>query len=277
MVDQPKRGKGGDVKKAPPGFYTARQAYERLGMNKQQFYKNVGGLITRVVLPGSKNGFYRVEDIELLAVAREHALLGRKVPPSTFRVATAEDAQGIHDVIVSLGWPATPPEIRKSWLTVNPEIDWVVTPPGSNLIVGYISAVPYTPLVMERMMTGRIKGKDIKPEDILPFEPGKQYDLFVGLAERIKTKGEVQYANYGLRLVFGFRHVIWAWAERDIFIHRLMAHSAEEAGQDLASLLAFKQVPGVSGDLYPRYVFDFETSQSAFARRYRETWKKQER
>lgn len=268
-----KRGRGGNVKKAPEGYYTARQAYERLGMGKQQFYKNIGTLITRVVLPGSKDGVYIREEIELLATLREHGLAtNRKLPPTTFRQATAIDAQGIVDVLASLGWKTTTAELRITWYEVNAEIDHVVL--QGNLVMGYLSATPYTDEIMDKVVRGQIKGWQIKPQDILPFEEGKTYDLFVGLAERKKPdENPEQYARYGLRLVLGFRDFLMeTLRERNIRIRFLLANSAEEDGQNLADALGFVRQEASPEDRYPIYVLDMEHSEAAWVQRYRALW-----
>lgn len=273
MVDQSKRGRGGNVKIAPPGYYTARQAYERLGMNKQQFYKNVGTLITRVVLPGSKDGMYIQEEINLLATLRQRGLMENvKLPPTTFRQAIHADAQGIVDVLESLGWKTTTAELRIKWYQVNPEIDHVVL--QGNLVMGYLSATPYTDEVMDKIVRGQVKGWQIKPEDILPFEEGNTYDLFVGLAERKKPQDKPeQYARYGLRLVLGFREfLVETLRNRNIRIRFLLANSAEKDGQNLADALGFVKQERSSEDRYPIYILDMEHSDALWVQRYRALW-----
>lgn len=116
-------------------------------------------------------------------------------------------------------------------------------------------------------MSGRLRSWDLSLDDIQTFEPGREYDVFVGLAERQSAR---ERGYYGLRLVLGFRHVLEEWAKRGIIIHRLLGHSDEEAGQQLARIVGFVPTPGNQGDLFPRYELDLLTSDSHFARRYRE-------
>ena len=60
--------RGGDVKKAPPGFYTAREARERLNILPSAFQTMVTkGEIERVIPPLRREGYYKIEDIDRLA------------------------------------------------------------------------------------------------------------------------------------------------------------------------------------------------------------------
>ena len=272
-----KRQRGGDVRRAPDErYYTAKEAQARLKMSKQTFYKRVkDGLITPVTLPGVHDRYYLKEEIDLLATLREHGLEEHsKLPPTIFRQASAEDAQGVVDVLGSLGWKGAPATLLIQWYEINPEIHHIVI--QGTIIMGYISAIPLTDEVMEKRLRGLLEAAQIKPEDVLPFENGQVYDLFVGLAERKKPKDKPeQYARYGLRLVFGFRRFLMEdLYKRGIRIRFLLAHSAEEDGQKLADALGFvRQEPGPQ-DRYPIYILDMEHSDTLWVQRYRELWRK---
>lgn len=263
--------RGGDRKaSAPAGYYTAAEAMRRLNIPKATFYYyRSQGKIHEVVPPLKSNGYYLKKEIDELAEATTLLLLQHmteeQLAPTEFRVATPEDAEGIRAVILSLGWPATPAEKRRAWFKVNPMLDHVVVQDG--VIMGYINTLPLKPAAMEGMLSGHKRGATVLPSDIYSFEPGKEYDLFCGLAERKDAK---ERGRYGMRLVLGFRRVLEEWARQGIIIHRLLAHSAEEDGQKLCAILGLEPLPAKPGDLYPRYGIDLFTSQHPFARQYRE-------
>jgi hypothetical protein len=241
------------TKKAPAGYYTASQAAHRLGLPIATFHYYVKqGKIPKYVPPLKSEGFYAKSFIDKLAVTE-------------FRVATPEDADGIVDILNSLGWPTTTVEQRRARLERNPEIDHVVIDEGR--IQGYVNAMPLTTESLEGMMSGRLRSWDLNLTDIQVFEPGHEYDLFVGLAERQSAR---ERGYYGLRLVLGFRRVLEEWAKRGIIIHRLLGHSNEEVGQELARILGFSTIEGKPGDLFPRFMLDLLASDSHFASRYRE-------
>lgn len=267
MSETEKRKRGGDVKRAPRGFYTARQAQIRLGMNKQMFYRQVeAGVITRVQLPLSKDGFYVREEIDLLADERTLALLEhmveKRMEPTLFRAATEEDAQGISNVLASLGWAGPSTDTRRAWYTVNNQIDYVVV--QNEVVMGYVSITPYTEEALEARMAGKGSAA-MHPSDILPFHPGS-YDVFIGIA----TRDVPHRARYSKRLIFGVRRVLEEWAMNGIVIRRMCAVSAEKDGQELCDVLGFERLPSKEGDTFPRYVLDLETSPSQLAQQYRE-------
>lgn len=277
MTTHPRRG--GDVRKAPEGFYTAKQAWTRLQMSKQTFYERIkDGLIQRVVLPGWHDGFYSIEEINLLATLREQGIVTHsRMRRTTFRQATAKDAVGVADVLTSLGWEGAPADLLIKWYGVNPEIHHIVV--QGAFIMGYISAIPFTDEVMEKRLRGQIESAEVKARDILPFEDNHEYNLFVGIAERRKPKvNPERYAKYGLRLVLGFRRFLMEdLYKRGIRIKLLLAHSAEEDGQKLASALGFVPQPynPQKPDRYPIYILDMEHSDALWVQKYRELWKEQ--
>ncbi len=166
---------------------------------------------------------YIQEQIELLAeeriLSRLAHLSEKQLGPIEFRVATSDDAFGIYRVLASFGWPATPPALRQTWYQVS----------------------------------GRKKSWQMKATDILPFESGKHYDLFTGIAVR----DIAHRAAYTTKLVYGMRRQITIWRQSGIMIDRLLAHSAEKEGQQLAVLLGFREDQAQPGDLYPRFILDF--------------------
>lgn len=239
-------------KKAPAGYYTASEAARRLGLPISTFHYYVKqGKIPKVTPRLRSEGYYEKSFVDKLAAAE-------------FRVATPDDAEGIVDVLKSLGWTTTSVEQRRERLKKNPEIDHVVVDEG--VIQGYVNAIPLTPEALEGMMSGRMRSWDLSLDDILTFEPGHEYDLFVGLAERQTARAR---GYYGLRLVLGFRHVLEDWGRQGIIIHKLLGHSDEAIGQELARILGFRPVPGLPGDLFPRYELDLLSEDNHFLRGYK--------
>lgn len=271
---QEKRTRGSGRKRAPEGFYTAQQAQKRLGLAKTSFYYYVNnGKIKPVVPPLRKEGYYSKEEIDQLAdemtlLFLQHAK-EQQLPPTEFRIATEEDAQGIVDVLTSLGWSASPVSLRRSWYRVNPLIDYVVL--QNNLVMGYLNIVPYVPEALENLMSGKWGGRDIRPQHILSFTPG-EHDVFIGIVTR-----DVPYRErYGRRLLSGIRQVMEAWARQGIIIHRMHAVSAEPDGIALCEALGFNLQPRKEGDRpnFNRFVLDLTTSAHPFAQRYREAIQK---
>lgn len=264
-----RKGRGGDVKRAPSGYYTARQAQERLEMKPSTFrYYILKGKIKRHVPPLKTEGYYRKAEIDRLAA--EMALFLHTAtedqPTTETRVALPSDAQGVVEVLTSMGWQTATADQRRSWYKVNPYQDYVAVRNGQ--VAGYIWAVPLKAEALEEMMSGTKRGWHIQPQDILPYEPGRAYNLYVGVASRKDVEQHTQ--RVGFRLISGFFTFLEELAEQGITIHQLYAVSAEPDGQKLCRDLGFIQQPAMEGDKFPRFMLDLRTSNSHFAKLYRQ-------
>jgi hypothetical protein len=266
--------RGGNTKVAPPGYYTATEAYTRLGLNRSTFFYLVKtGKIPKYIPPLRSEGFYDKKDINRMAA--EIALFFHTQEEETSidtRVARPEDAQGIHAVLAEgFGWRTASVEQRLAWYTVNPLIDYIVM--LNDEVVGYITAVPYRLRAMEDIMSGRRRAWDMTPDDIVSYTPVNHpsfqvaYDLYVGIAVRQDRPNPKWLA---FRLISGWIGWLEEMLAKGIVIGRLYAVSAEPDGQRLCTSLGFMQLPAKTGDLFPRYMLDLETSSHHFARRYRE-------
>lgn len=269
--EKPKRKRGGGVKKAPPGYYMPREAREKLGMTESSFnYYVRQGKIKKYVPPLRSEGFYSKKEIDRLAAQMElfiHEITDEKQTAVT-RIAQPVDAQGIVDVLLSFGWQTTTAQQRIDWYAVNPYVDYVALVDNS-VVGGYIHAVPYTAETLEALMSGKKHSRQVQPSEILPYESGRTYDLYIGIALRKDIPHYTQ--RVGFRLISGFFAFIGELAEQQIFISRLYAVSDQEDGMKLCRDLGFVQLPAQEGDKFPRWMLDLETSDSRFARLYRET------
>ena len=263
--------RGGAVKKAPAGYYTAQDAQKKLGMNASTFgYYVRKGKIKRHVPPMRTEGFYEKREIDQLA-SEIAIFLHSNIednPTTKTRVAVADDTPGIVEVLTSMGWKTATAEQRADWYTVNPLIDYIVI--KQEMVVGYIHAVAYKNNILEDMMSGKKRSWNIQKDDILRYEPGNTYDLYIGIATRQDIPNQKQYA---FRLISGFISFMEELAQQRIFIHHLYGVSAEPDGQKLSKALGFAQQPAKKDDLFPRFQLDLRTSNSIFARRYREVVK----
>ncbi|SRR6266487_1444929 len=271
MSEKPKRKKtGGGPKRAPQGYYTAKQARERLGMTPSAFsYLVRQGRIKKYVPPLKVEGYYERREIDRLANEMALYLHTTTVeePETETRTALPEDAEGIVHVLAVLGWQTTTPEQRREWYVVNPYLDYVVLFHGE--IAGYIHAAPFKPDALEDIMSGKRRSWDMTPQDYLAYKPGRAYDLYIGIA--VRPDVEKHTRRFGFRLISGFIDFLGELAERHIVIRRLYAVSDEDDGKKLCRALGFIEQPKQEGDRFPRFLLDLETSDAHFARIYRES------
>jgi hypothetical protein len=268
MTDE-KRKRGGDVKRAPNGYYTAKQAQERLGMKASTFrYYVLRGKIKRHIPPLKTEGYYSRSEIDRLATEMAlymHAATEETQTTET-RIAQPADAQGVVEVLTVMGWQTATAEQRISWYAVNKWVDYIAIVEGR--VAGYIHAVPYKPDALEGIMSGSKRSWHIQPSDILPYESGRQYDLYIGIATRKDVEHHTQ--RVGFRLISGFFTFLEELAEQQITIRRLYAVSDQKEGMTLSTNLGFVQLPAQEGDRFPRFMLDLQKSDSHFARLYQQ-------
>lgn len=253
--------------RAPKGLYTASEAIKRLGMAPTTFHHYVKtGKIKKITPPGRSEGFYEKAYIDQMAKASQLFAIQYATDKITFSKATPEDAQGIYEVIASL-WGTlftTPVEIRLSWYHKNPSIDYVVKKEG--IVAGYITIMPLKHEIIEQLMKGKIRGWDIKADDILPFTPGIPLECYTGAAIRA---GVYQPERYGMRLILGVMETMREFAREGIFIKKLYAVSDTPDGVKLSRDLGFEEEPPAPNSTFRQFTFDLETSDSPYAEEYR--------
>ncbi len=186
---------------------------------------------------------------------------------ATFAVAKPEDAQGIYEVIASL-WGTlhtTPVQTRLSWYQKNPEIDHIVK--QEDEVTGYVTIMPMKHEAIEKLIAGKIRGWDIKPDDILPFMPGVPLECYTGIAVKA---GVNKPKEYGMRLLSGILNTMRSYAKKGIVITKLYAVSDTPNGVKLSRDLGFEEEQPAPGSTFNQYVLDLEKSESPFAVEYRE-------
>lgn len=264
--------------KTLPGYLSPGQVMKRIGVNRNMLATFVrSGVLTPNDFSeqGIKTALFAEQEVEDVRAELLLAMLKRTsahVPPMYFRTVKKEDAYGVVSVLTSHGWPTTTAGQRLEWYEKNPEIDHVVVQPfnGQEVIAGYINAVPYTQEALEKMMRAEWRGWNIKQEHILAFEPGKTYDLFIGLAARADI---LNVAECGRMLITHFAHdVLPDLAARGIVIEHLYAHTDEEAGYKWLRALGFveQDKPGK----FARYELNLRTIDNPLAHAYQAALKR---
>ena len=254
--------------KSFPGFYSPGETMKVIGITDRNLLRSFvdSGRLTPEHPGGKATAQYKIEQVEALANELRIFILqsSREYTDVEIRSATPADAAGIVAVLTSRGWKTATALQRISWYEVNPCIDFLVSFKGE--IAGYINAAPYVTDAMEDMMSGRKRSWHMTPDDILSYEKGKIYDLYVGVAVKQDLPNHTFLAS---RLIAGFIVFLKGLAKQGIRFSHLYAVSAEPDGQKLCDDLGFERQPAQEGDLFPRYVLNLETSNSSFAKQYR--------
>jgi len=255
--------------KAPKGFYTASEVMKLLGIPSSTLYDLVkAGKIERAVEPNRRDGYYPKRPVDEMVRARQLFLLQYATDPAIFVKATAQDAQGIYDVGVSLwGAMGTPPvETRLGWYHSNPDIDYVIKQEGT--VAGYISLMPLKRETLRQLMSGEKRGWEVKPDEVLPFMPGVPLECFV-MAIGIRA-GLRKAEKYGMRLLIGSIHVLGELARESVIIEKLYAISSSSGGMKACCELGFEEIDPLPETTRKRFVLDVATSNSLLLREYHE-------
>jgi len=254
--------------RAPKGLYTASEAIKKLNMAPTTFHHYVRtGRIKKITPPGRSEGYYERAYIDKMAKASQLFAIQYATDTATYSVATPEDAQGIYEVITSL-WGSlftTPVETRLSWYKKNPEIDYVVKQDG--IVAGYVTIMPLKHETIEGLLTGKIRGWDIKQDDILPFTPEIPVECYTGIAVRA---GVYKPEKYGMRLILGIMETMLELARKGVSIKKLYAVSDTPDGVKISRDLGFEETSPAPGSTFRQFTLDLETSNSPYALEYRQ-------
>jgi hypothetical protein len=249
-------------------YYTAKEARERLGVDKNRFHYLVRTeRIRRFVPPGRQRGYYLKTEIdrlarELLAFVTYDEQAGIQVR----HARTEEELLQEHELATLLfGSAVHSLETRRAWLARNPDLDLIVVDHGQ--VVGFLNLLPCREPVIEAFIQGHIRGWDIKPEDVLPFEPGKELScIIMGMA----TTPDVQpsrRAIYGARLISGLMSFLEELARKSVVISKFYATSATPTGIAILRHAGFHEINRIGNRIAFR--LDITTSDSPLATEYR--------
>ena len=155
-------------------------------------------------------------------------------------------------------------DVWYSWLQRNPEIFNIVT--HDDDIVGYISLIPLPIEVIDKVMRGA-HPTTIKPDDVLPFEPGKSYDLYAHMWGTTTKLSELQKRTVGSTILRELRRTFASFARRSIDIRSIWTRSNTKDGIRISKHLGFEDlvIPGVTDDPDPehrKHVFRVNTLSS---------------
>ncbi len=255
--------------KAPKGFYTASEVMRLLGISSSTLYDFVkAGKIERVVEPPRKDGYYPKRPIDEMVRAKHLFLIQYSTDTATFMKATAQDAQGIYDVGLSLwGTMGTPTvETRLGWYQTNPDIDYVVK--QEDAVAGYVSLMPLKHETIKQLLSGEKRGWEVRPDEILPYTPGMPLECFV-MALGVHA-GLHKAEKYGMRLLIGSIHALGELARKGVIIERLYATSNSPDGIKVCRDLSFQEIEPTPESTRRCFVLDTATSNSPLLQEYHE-------
>jgi hypothetical protein len=244
-------------KKAPAGYMTAGEAAHALGIPGSTFRHYMGlGLIPREIPQERSEGFYLATLIEALVpvFAQRKSLSPRElraqvvqvrdriVPRKPAAPPAATDWIGFDDLpfvqhldIEMYGAAATVEmAITWQWWQRNPKMCRILYNARDRREVwGAVTVMPLREETLFRLLRQEIEERDIKPEDILPYEEGHDYSCYVA-SLLIRPEHRVHLRKL-LQSMFDY----WCDLYPTIKISSLYANVTSEQGMQVVHHLFF--------------------------------------
>lgn len=262
-------------KKAPDGFYTAREAIATIGIPVSSFYHLVkAGTIKGTVLPGRKEAIYPKTEIDRYARALRAVIEKFSNETMSFSVALQEDIPEIHALVVAnCGGVhhAVPQEVMAAWTRRNPQALHVLRK-GSE-IVGYVSMFPLPLDTIMKRMAGQYLNRTMPIDDIQPYVPGQSINLYI--AEAVVNLQDNNRRRLGARLLSEMSKFIYGLAEQDIAITDLYAVGTSAFGIRISRSFGMQPMDLPEGTREDRIPFHLEiaTSDSPLVAEYRRIYR----
>lgn len=257
-------------KKAPAGFYSAREAIEAIGIPPSSFYHLVrAGTIKGTKLPGKKEAIYPKDAIDRYARAIQAHIERFTRDTFSFGIALKEDLPEIRALIAAnfKVVPPVPESIMEAWIRQNPEALHVLR--RGNEIVGYVAMWPMSNDTIMRRMRGEILHRSIPIDDIQPYIPGKSIQIY--FADAIVSSEENKQSKLGARLMLEVARFLYRLAEQDIRITEIYTVGTTAYGIRLCRSLNMTPLEletGIREDRIP-FVLDIEKSDAPMVVEYR--------
>jgi hypothetical protein len=251
------------------GFYTAKEAQEKLGVNKDRFqYMVRTGRIQKVILPGRTYGLYPQAEVNRLAAAINATIEQYSEEATTFQVGTETDLMEIHALCARTMPLSTPVETMKRWIERNPQAFYTLRDNG--ILVGYVCLLPMDYIWLKKVLKSEVRIIQVPSEAIYPFYEGEPLNVYIRdlIVERGNKERTTHYAQ---RLIMELAHVITQLGSKGITIQKLYALATSPEGNNLCQGLHFRAMTELENPNpgYMPYELDMTTSESLLASEYR--------
>lgn len=262
-------------------YYTAKEAQERLGMNRDKFnYTMKTRNIERVPFLGGY-GYYKKSDIDSLADEIETFLLiGGKINLQ-YRTATPEDMDAeIELAALNFGRVRAERtrEVRTRYLLANPEMTHYLFADGR-----LVASINLLPLSHDAILDFRkgLRGWTFRNDQIKRFEPGQRLECIIidmMTTTKVTLDTRHRYASYLLRHLVTTTLV--EWANRGIDIATVDACAGTQDGERILKRSGFTFAGrfNVSHEERDMYHLDIDASTLPLLKPYKQAlaeWKKE--
>jgi hypothetical protein len=256
-------------------YYTGREVQQILSITEPSLRNLVNQKkIRKIIPPGRKNGLYLKTEVDRYAEKWFAFLVADELPQIAFLTAKPEDMDAVYELAKRSIAPVTMnAATRRAWLDKNPESCFVVK--HNKEVVAFFHLLPLEHTRLMMFMDGKIRGWDIKGDDVESFEPGKPVECLAIVASEPDV-GETQRMHYMLVLLRGMAKALEDMGCRGMVITKTYATSETPTGIAMAMHIGMKEQPPRIGKRI-RFELDTKEGQSFLLQRYKEgleEWKK---
>ena len=259
-------------------YYTAKEAQEKLGMNRDKFNHYVRrGIIHSMPFLGGY-GYYKKTEIDALAQEIEGFLdVGHRL--FTYRHATLQDLDA-EIAIAALNYGKKKAEetrkARTLYIQTNPEITHYLL--RNNQIMAAFMMAPLTHDAILAYREGQMNGLGAQPYQIRLFEPGERLEcIIINIMTTTKVTFDQRH-RYAAILLRNFAKItLREWSMRGIDIATVDARAGSDEGENLLQQAGFS-LSHSDDHAHETYHLDVDASDAHFLREYKELltkWKQQ--
>ncbi len=248
-------------------YYSGREVQNLLGITEPRLRTLVANKqLTKHFPPGRKTAVYLKAEVNAFAEKWEAFLLAKEPAKIEFAVAKPEDMQAEYDFAQNVYGTSITVEQRQAWLAKNPEFDYIVK--RDNKVVAYLTLLPLKHETVQPFMEGKIRGKDITPDDIETFEPNKAIEcIIIGTATDPDVE-ETTSTYYMLVLIRGIMRELQKLGARGVGITKIFGTSESPKGIAMALHLGMDEIKPRLGKRL-RFVLEIDKSESFLLKAYK--------
>jgi hypothetical protein len=199
---------------------------------------------------------YLREEVDTYAEKWFAFLTDQEPPKTVFEVGKPEDMDGVYDLSKRAIGQTMDADTRRGWLAKNPQCCYIVK--HKEKVVAFIHILPLKHDTLIDFMAGKIRGWDLKGEDVEAFEPGKALECWLAIASEPDV-AEITRMHYVRVLLRGIRRELGELGRRGVILSKFYATSATPTG------IAMAFHAGMEEDgtrLGKRLAFTLETKKS---------------
>ncbi len=256
-------------------YYSGRDVQKKLGVTEPALRNLVNQKkLRKIIPPGRKNGVYLREEVDTYAEKWLAFLTAQEPPKTTFQIATIEDMKAVYELSKRAIGRTMDDEVRRGWYRANPENCSIVK--HGDKIVAFFHLLPIKHETLMNFMDGKVRGWDIKEEDVEPFQTGKTLECLAIIASEPDVD-ETTRMHYVRVLLRGLTREFRSLGERGVTISKIYATSSTPTGIAMSIHAGMKEYGERLGKR-TKFFMDIATSSSFLASSYKEgfeEWKKQ--